>query len=54
MEIDGMEKYMIIKKIIYELKNGTGLIKKYDIGNLEIEENYKNGKLIGKKNIMIY
>ena len=37
------------KNNIYELKNGTGLIKQYDeFGNLEIEENYENGKLNGK------
>ena len=48
METNGMEKYMIIKIILYKLKNGTGLIKRYDeFHKVEIEENYKNGKLNG-------
>ena len=49
MEIDGMEKDMIIKIILYELKNGTGFIKEYDsVDNLEFEGNLLNGKLNGK------
>ena len=38
--------------IIYELKNGTGLIKKCDkFLKFEIQDNFKNGKLNGKQKI---
>ena len=42
------KKYNINNEIIYEIKNGKGLIKEYDHGKLIFEGEYLNGEKNGK------